>query len=148
MNQQQFERIKEILSPDPTALPFLMKWTDYVHLIDDMQDGDSPVNLGLLTGMANDLFSMPFYKSHEPCLWSVVQLTNNTFYDSVAWESAPEKWKRVHAGCLRHTGYDMFFIVVNIVAGYAAMREISLTFREYSHLKHLKDEAFSPEFIS
>lgn len=141
-------RVKELLAPVPAAEHFVVRWTEYVHLIDDIIDGDVELDANVLlklTAWAAEIFSSEYYHQFRQFLYPVVILTNNTYGDSVQWEHSDEAWKRRHADALRHTGYDMFFIIVMIHCGYEKMREISIEFREYSHLKHLKDYSEDPQ---
>ena len=134
------EELKAIFKPFPWASKFVLDYTCYVHLIDDIIDEpkDSERTLQAFA-LANIIYSNPFYQQNCVALSVVEALINNDYADSVAWEKSEVDWQKKHADVLRHSGYHMFFAVVLLLAGRDKLREISARFRAYSHEVHLYD---------
>src|SRR5512139_967259 len=134
--------INEIFSNYPDARQFVLLWTDYVHYIDDLVDGDIKVNSETLIAMAakaSVLHSNNFWRTHGHLLNLVELLINNSYADSVVWEKSEEEWKKQASDVIRHEGLNMFFTVVLIIGGRDKLRHISSRMREYTHFKHLSD---------
>lgn len=150
VNIETLQRINEILTPNPGALHFIQLYNDYVHRVDDFIDDEkcrNPEVLMELLAQAIDITTTKFYRDNFTFLYPVFLMTNNTYCDSLVWEGEKD-WRRVHCDSLRHTGYDMLFMVVWLVGGRKALREISEKFRHYSHNKHLQDFNINYENLS
>lgn len=139
--KQLHKDIEELLAPEPGAIEFVKEFTNYVHLADDIIDSNHKDKSTILKAFSSGerLFSSDFYHKYRLLLYPVLVVCHNNYRDSVLWESSPVEWKRRHADTLRHSGLDVFFMVIFIVAGDEALQKISPLFREYTTLKHLND---------
>lgn len=134
--------IREIFNSHPAATQFVLMWTDYVHYIDDLVDGDvelNPENIIGLAAKAITIHSTEFFRQYAHILSVVELLINSAYADSVVWEKSTEEWKKIASDTIRHEGLNMFFTVVMIIAGRDKMRSISARMREYTHFKHIND---------
>jgi hypothetical protein len=57
----------------------------------------------------------------------------------VEWELSEIEWKRRDARALNHCAYNMLFAVIILECGDAALRKISVRFREHAHERHIND---------
>lgn len=134
-------KMRAILSKHPTVARFLLDYNDYVHLIDDLVDGDIKVDAASilkLTNLSCAVFSNQFYSQYGHILQVVEFLINNTYGDSVIWEKSAD-WKLQHADVLRHSALDMTMAVLRILTDYDTVRELSPILREYCYSAHLND---------
>lgn len=134
------EELKELFKDRPLAFSFLCFYLDYVHMVDDLVD--EPKNTELIrqcSKQAAVVFNCDYWKQHSNALYLIDRITHNTYFDAVIWEHAEEEWKRRDARALNHCGYNMLFAVILIEFGEQKLQDVSLKFREYSHLKHLGD---------
>lgn len=138
-NKQLWGRLQELLHGQPDAIRFFYAWFDYCHYIDDLVDGDidkTPENVLRLCVKAAALYSSNFYQRYATSLYPVVLTITNTYADTVKWEDSQTAWKQQHADVMRHCGNDMIIMVVGLVAGWDAVREISEMLHEQSYLDH------------
>lgn len=132
IDTQLMTELARDLEQHPETLEFITLYRNYVHAIDDLIDGSNrPTSEEILkvTAMASNLFSTAFWLKHSSLLILTEQLVNNTYADSVFWESASFKEHRVAADTLRHAGLDMFYAAILITLGRDKLREYSLRFR-------------------
>lgn len=132
-------RLQDILNKEPDAVRFFYAWNDYCHFVDDLVDGDvekTSENILKLCVKAAALYSSNFYTRYSVQLYPVVLTITNSYADSVKWEDSQEAWKQQHADVLRACGNDMLMVVVGIVDGYDAMREVSEMIRQLSYNQH------------
>jgi len=132
INTQLMAELQQELQPYPETLEFVIGYRNYVHAIDDLIDGPNrPTAEDILkvSAMASCLFSTNFWLKHSNILVVTEQLVNNTYADSVIWESSSFKQYRNAADTLRHAGLDMFFAAILITLGRDKLREYSLKFR-------------------
>lgn len=144
MTTEQKATINDIYNKYLHDKPLVKEWielyTIMVHLVDDIIDEPPNPEVVLKAFSAARLvFSHPVYIQFKTQLNIVDELVNTTYGDSVEWEKSEEAWKRSHADVLRHSGYNMFFAVIYLTCGRDALREVSKSFREFSHFKHLHD---------
>jgi hypothetical protein len=133
--QQPAELLK--LTGDAEAVDWLVRYNAYAHLLDDLVDGDRPAKDALEFGrMALELYSHPFWRKHSQRLYSVARLCHSNYEDSVHWETSPVEWQRTEADVIRHCGSDMVRAVVDLCAGYPALREISPILRIIGYEDH------------
>jgi hypothetical protein len=139
--QEIKDKLREILSRHPNVAQFLIDYNDYVHLIDDLIDGDATTNaenILTLAHKASKLFNNDFYRQFGQYLYLVEVVNNNTYADSVIWEKI-DGWKKQHADVMRHAALDMFMACIFILSDYQTLRSISPKMREYCYTKHLND---------
>lgn len=136
INNELMERIQEILCPFPEAVEFAVAYRNYIHSIDDLVDEvQRPSSEQLLKVFSESAicFSLPFWQQYKSALIVTEQLINNTYADSVDWETSSDLMKQQDANVLRHCGLDMFFAVILLTAGREKLREISSDFRFQCH---------------
>lgn len=139
-------RLQEILHPQPDAVKFFLAWNEYCHYIDDLVDGDierTPESILKMGAMAAAIYSSNFYHRYYTQLYPVVLMITNEYGDSVKWERSNEEWKHRQADTLRHCGNNMLMVIVGIVGGYDAMREVSEMIRTTSYTQHHTVEGVS-----
>lgn len=135
MNLQ--EVVKTAANGQPEAEAFLVAWMRWIHLIDDVADGDlHRRNVVQVSRWACDLFCCAFFQRYRDNLLPLVQLMACTFEDSLDMESSAIKWERDIADVIRHTGADMIRIVAFITGGYDLMRHISVPLRRLCYQDH------------
>ena len=153
VSEQLLALVHKHLANRPDALWFLRTYSDYCHAIDDIIDvpalrADNEF-IGRVLDMALELFSSDFYAARRAKLYAIVKNVQNTYMDSVRWESSDENWQRTVSDVLRCCAHDMTATVVELVvteqtgdfqAGYNAKREVSLLCRMNSWTQHHDDE--------
>ena len=135
-------KLKDIFKDHPDAWKFTTLYGEYIHAIDDMIDNNTwnPESLLKITRLAIDVYSCDFYRVNAQHLAPIAKSNNNCYADVVKWEKEPDGSLLFEAAShLRHCGYEMFLAVVELVAGYDKMREMSSEFRSYAHYKHSMD---------
>jgi hypothetical protein len=138
MREQEFQRI---CLGQPEAMDFLLRWTAYVHAIDDIEDEKTTSEFRLAAFIqAVELYTCPFFLRHSAALKQVVLNCTNIYADSLAWEKSEDKWKRDFSNWARHGGTEMVLAVAAIVGGYAHMRRVSLEIREQNYCTHHGEE--------
>lgn len=145
MDEQLLAKLQKYLSQNPDSIKFITTFCDYCHDIDDIIDGDKPGYEHILQTFAKaaTVYSCNFYHNYYISLYPIVLAITNAYADSLRWEKSAEVWKKSVSDTLRSCGNDMITTVVNIVAGYEAMRDVSITLREVSYSKH-HDETGKP----
>ena len=136
-----FNEINVILDKDPSAKSFVLEYTQYVHMIDDLIDEGikSHENLISVFYKASQVFSNDFYRRYCHMLFTVNALITNTYSDIVRWEKSEVNWKVSYADSARHCALDMFYAVILILGGMETLRNISIRFREHCIVNHLSD---------
>jgi len=136
------DKFKTLLASYPDALQFILEWVEYINMIDDIIDDPlkrSSNEYVLRTFLkAADVYSLPFYRAHAQVLWPLVTVITNTYMDVVKWERSASSLKNSHADALRHTGYDMIFMVIRLTLGVIKLREVSEDLRFYAHFTYDK----------
>lgn len=136
-------RLNAILNREPDAVRFFKAFNAYCHEIDDAIDEywfkDKPLPPEVLIKLqvtSAALFTSNFYHRYGKDLYPVILVIANTYADSVKWEHDKEAWKRHYANVMRHAGNDMLLVIVGVIGGWDAMREVSVMLRELSHDQH------------
>lgn len=131
------EIVKTAANGDAEAHAFLVAWLRWIHLIDDITDGDVPARQTVLVGRWScDLFCCPFFQRYHTSLLPLIQLMSCTFEDSLDLESSPYPHERTIADVIRHTGGDMIRLVAFITGGYELMRTVSVPLRRVCYADH------------
>lgn len=119
------------------ASSFLKLWSQYVHDIDDLVDGDVTTKESQIRSyaLACVVLTHPFFIKHVDRLRDVVLLITNDYADSVAWEGSKEEWQRRFSDVLRHSGATMVREVMLLVGGYDHLRLNSALFHAICHLE-------------
>ena len=136
INHKLMAELQVALTPFPEALSFAIGYKKYIHALDDLIDSPNrPTSEEILAvaALASAVFSLPFWIENHAELLLVEQLINNTYADSVLWESSEIAYKKTSADTLRHAGLDMFFAVILIKLGRNKLREFSPQFRTQCH---------------
>lgn len=132
------EEIDKLLEGHPDARNFVLLYTKWCHMIDDLIDDNStnnnPEYILALCAHAGELYSCNFYRTYHALLYPVDFLINNTYADSVKWERSNEAYKQIASDTLRHTAVDMILLVITILYGREKLRELSPKFREFAHV--------------
>ena len=143
IDKDLLEEVCLLLKDYPDANRFVIEYRKYIHMIDDLIDNPLrpiPEEILAMAAQASYVFSLPFYTQHSSLLFLVEQMINNTYADSVEWETINNSaWQQSDAGVLRHAGIDMFFAVILITNGREALRKISSRFRTHTHLLHMDE---------
>lgn len=131
------ELLRAICCGQEGAVDFLICWRAYVHLIDDIVDGEAPVAEVIRVGaMANTLFTSKFYRVHADALYVTVQLLTMAYRDSVEWEKSGVAWQAQIADVIRHAGADMVRAVALLCGGYAHLEKYSLEIHSVCYTEH------------
>ena len=133
------EKIHKLFEGHLDVLEFLRLHNEYVHGVDDLVDKDKPVNPLDVAELAMKYYTHPIYIKHVDTLRVLSYLHHNTFRDSVYWEGSTENYKREGASALRHCSLDVFYFFVLAYVGPEALKEVSLSMREYTFQKHAND---------
>jgi hypothetical protein len=134
-NTKLFDLYAEACQGQIDPMVFLAAFHDFCHDIDDVIDGDKPLDAESLIRIlmkANALYSTPFFVMNSVVLSTIISQIANTYLDSVHWERDKIIWKRQVADVLRLCGNDMIRAVANIVGGFTLVRSLSLRLREFN----------------
>lgn len=128
----------QVLNVNPEAVRFIKAYIEYCHDIDDIIDNaiTDPEFILKTFLKAAAIFSSNFYVKHSEQLYPLIIVITNSYADSVQFERSKEGWKLQASDVLRHCAIDMVLLVVGIVAGYDAVREISPLLREHNYNQH------------
>jgi len=119
------------------AKQFLLAWYAYLHLIDDIVDGDqTPEKVVKVARWANDIYSFTYYRNNEIVLRPQIQLITLVYEESNEFAKSDVKWKRDAADVLRHCGADMVRLVAWMIGGYDHAKQISKELREFCYADH------------
>lgn len=135
---QDVEKLRQVCLGNEEAVQFLLLWSEYVHRIDDIVDmdrTDAEFVIGTF-GLANRLYSHPFYLRNIASLGLLVQLVTNAYADAEAMKTSDRPWKREAADVLRHAGAEMLRAVVYLCGGYEHLRGLSERFHEVAYYEH------------
>lgn len=143
-HKKLLHEINCLFSSKPEALAFTNLYCQYCHAIDDIIDEEYPPKgkskfIIDAFELAERLFSSHYFISNYYWLKPVIAIVRNDYSNACLWEEESEDWKKLHADVLRHSGYNVFFAIVEHEFGWAALSAISARFREFSHHKHLND---------
>lgn len=140
------ETLRDLFRGNQEAVEFIFAWKHYVHLIDDLIDGEIDGRqvgecVCELQARACYLFTIPFFLRHMSALRAQVILCTNAYADSVRWEKSSVPWQRNLADMLRHSGADMVRLVASICAGdnpdgYRHLRRISADIHSVNYHEH------------
>lgn len=131
------EVVKTAANGNAEAQAFLVAWLRWIHLIDDITDGDLPPQHTVrVARWSCDLFCCPFFQRYSQCLMPSIQLMACAFEDSLDLASSPYPHERTIADVIRHTGGDMIRLVAFITGGYELMRTISVPLRKICYADH------------
>lgn len=136
VNKELMIKLEAALAPFPEAIDFALAYRSYIHSIDDLIDNPNrPTAEEILkvTAIASALFTHNFWRQYGPQLLAVEQMINNTYADSVMWESDALEHKRTSSDTLRHSGLDMFYSIILVTLGRDKLREFSAPFRQQCH---------------
>ena len=145
IDAQLLAKLQLYLSHDQDAIRFIKAFGSYCHEIDDIIDEKITDPEKILRTFVNAaaIYSCNFYQRFADRLYPTVLLITNEYADSVKWEKNDDSYKEHISDVLRSCGNNMLILVVGIVAGYEAMRDVSCLIRETSYLKH-HDELGKP----
>lgn len=117
------------------AESFLKHYNMYCHVIDDLidEDGKNPEYILGMLHLALQIYSSNFYRKYQDVLYPVINIIHNTYADSVIMEHSGEQWQKECADVLRSVGQEMALVVIQILGGYKARRNLSLKVREFSY---------------
>lgn len=123
------------------AFSFLCLWHEYCHEIDDIIDERQyiPERILAVFAHASVVYSHPFYRQHAEKLQLVVQLTTNSYADSIHWDKSIG-WKKQWANVLNLCGIEMVLAVATICGGYEHMRALSPRLRQTAWTTHFDDD--------
>lgn len=126
-----------ICGGNESAKDFLIKWSTYVHKIDDIEDEEttSDFRMGVFA-LAIEIYSHPFYLANLHRLKQVALNCTNAYADCLKWEKSEIPWQREFADHYRHFGCEMPLAVASIVGGFEAMRGVSMEFRTACYVDH------------
>lgn len=132
------DTLKRLCCGDAGAEQWATLWQLYVHRIDDLVDGElqGPEELLRTFALAPVLYTHPFFQAHFKELRALVLLCTNAYADSVAFERAPEDWKRQWADHYRHFAIEVVLAVGQICGGYEHVRTFSADARSVCHWGH------------
>lgn len=135
-------KLQAVCCGNAAAVEFLLMWSEYVHGIDDIVDMDRTEAEFIIAtfGLANRLYSHPFYLAHQRELGLVVQLVTNAYADAEAMKASHLEWKRQTSDVLRHAGAEMLRAVVYLCGGYEHLRGVSERFHEVAYYEHHDEE--------
>ena len=134
---KEAEILELAVNGNAEARDFLYAWHTYLHLIDDIVDGDKPAaEIVTATRWASAIYGLPFYLQHRGTLFPIIQLITCEYEDANEMAAATEPWKRQAADVLRHSGANMVRIVAFLTGGYNAMRKVSPLLREACYFNH------------
>ena len=133
------EQLNNVLIPaccsgDKSAEAYLKRVFFVVRMIDDLQDGDTPVNKNdIIKGFMMTIADLPnntFYKKHADMLNGIHLISFNAWRDSNAWEQSDDPSKKMYAHVLRDYICELFVLVAFLTGGEKLMHEVSLQMRE------------------
>jgi hypothetical protein len=133
--------LKQVCNGDEDAVRFLSAWQIYVNAIDDIVDGDVPRRAACRShGMANELYSCPFYRKHEARLQLLVQLITCAYQDSEELiektVNLPREYALQLSDVLRHAGAEMVRAVAYLTGGWNNLRKWSMKTHEVCYHEH------------
>ncbi len=140
--------LKRLCKDNELALQFMRIWHRWVHMIDDLVDGElnkdtwreqviQTFAVGILT------LSHPFYQRNVDALRLAAVMIANTYADTVQWEKSDKEWQRQWADHHRHCAAQMALAVAALVGGFEHMRTISGELNEICYELH-HDESGKP----
>lgn len=155
-NEQQF--LADVLQGDRSAIDFCNTLFKISQVLDDLIDGDKPVNgLEVFDSYWLSLIALPtnsFYQKWSPELRPLIASSLQAYLDSVQLERSPHLRLNTIAFVLRDQLTDIVVHCARLVGGVQWMRQVSGTIRDHFHedeldeyldsIKHFKKEE-SPE---
>jgi hypothetical protein len=127
--------IQQLCNYKIEAEEFVELWHKYCHLIDDIVDGDSALDLRVFS-MANELYSCEFYVAHRHKLKTMIQVVTCIYEDSVRMEKSTIHWQKYTADVIRHSGADILRAVAYLCGGYQLLRKMSFSIHEVCYIQH------------
>lgn len=138
--------LEELFKNNLDALFFINHYCSYCHLVDDIQDNESTTEtLRIIGNLATIVYNCNYWRKYSQTLLLVDVLIQNTYFDSVKWEKSSGEstilsWKQRDARVMSRCGYNMIFAVIYLEFGSEKLNELSLQFREETHLKQGHDK--------
>lgn len=138
LNEQLLSKLRLYLERDQEAVRFIQAITEYFHSVDDIIDEKiiEPERVLKVFIQAAAVYSSNFYHRYYTQLYPLILNITNVYADSIRLEHDEEPWKRYCGDVLRSVGNDIITIVVGIVSGWEAMRDVSILIREVSYKEH------------
>lgn len=123
---------------DQHATEFLHAFLHFVHLIDDVIDGQKPHGdaeyvLLVHLEMLRILSFNPFWEKHKVSLFPIVLQSVRAYADSNRWATRPDFRDRASSDVLKSQYQDVWFHVAYLCGGYSHMARISDQFRIYDY---------------
>lgn len=152
MEERAQKLLETALAGRPDALASVCDFRSLCHFVDDLIDiPERRVDnafIGLVLNKYVEFFSSDFYVQYRLRLYPIVKLIHHTYFTSLAWETATEKWKKDYSDVIRCCLNEYTFTVVELIvsekagtdAGYKFRREFELIAREESWFHHHNDK--------
>ena len=138
------KKLEELFKDKPDAVFFILHYCKYCHLVDDLEDGEAANDtLREVGALATIVYNCNYWRKYSQTLLLVDVLIQNAYFDSVKWEKLSTtlpNWKKRDAKVLARSGYNMIFAVIYLEFGHEKLNELSLAFREETHLKQGHDK--------
>ena len=119
---------------DGEAAQYLLQIAYVARILDDLYDGDRPVEQTQLIRLSQillvDLHRQPFFARHRDYLTGCHQIALNAWFDANEMAAGPERIKQLYAHVLRDTINELAPAVAYLVGGWDHARTVSRVMRE------------------
>lgn len=119
---------------DGEAAQYLAQMAYAARILDDLYDGDRPVDQSQLVRLSQillvEIHRQPFFARHRDYLTACHQIALNAWFDANEMATAPERIKQLYAHVLRDTINELAPAVAYLVGGWDHARAVSRVMRE------------------
>lgn len=125
----------EIANGNESAAAFCAAFIARAHLVDDIEDGDSPVGGdALIAGEVDWLVTLAgnqFFQQHKAALVPAMVMGINAWRSSNAWRISTDVKRRRASDVLKSFYHEVVYLVAFLTGGLEHMQRISDKYREY-----------------
>lgn len=123
--------LKRIYNGNSEAYEFIVKWTAYIHAIDDIDDNKTTSEFRSRTFiLALELYTCSFF------LKNIFQLKQTVYTITNMYADSQDKINKEFSEWASHAGIEMFLTVALITGGYTHMRSVSPELRAITYCNH------------
>jgi hypothetical protein len=127
---------EDICRGDQEALHVCWSLFRFLHVLDDMFDGDQEFSAraaGLsFLDFTETVACNPFFQAHRDLLCGSMRVALVEWIDSEAWRTREDLREKVAAEVLKSQYQNIFFLIASLVGGLPHMAAMSAKWRDYN----------------
>jgi hypothetical protein len=119
------------------AEAFVLSFVAFCHMLDDIVDGDKPVDDMRLVreslALIDEMMLNPWVNANRIFLWPSIVGCFNAWIDANKWERDGTPVQQRDADVVKGIYHETVFLVARLCGGFDHMRFVTAEHREYDH---------------